>query len=302
MKYICAQPATLYYAWQIDTMLFSFVNVGINLEDVHIVCAIHGDIHDHFNIMMQKYPGVTFSFYEDTRDKKSYIPNIQPHVFKKHFSAFPSLSEQTVFVHDADIVFTKPLDINSFVTTEDCYLSDTISYIGANYIKSKSELILEKMCSIVGIEKEVVEANQKNSGGAQYILNKVDKYYWYDVEKDAQRIFDEITLLSQEVSEDGKLPIQIWTAGMWSMLWNLWKRNKNTIVHDKMSFSWATSPLKNWHKNAIYHNAGITSSMKGSFYKGEYISKFPPLNLDIENKNCSYNYYNLLKQALSPNL
>ena len=52
MKYICAQPATLYYAWQIDTMLFSFVNVGINLEDVHIVCAIHGDIHDHFNVMM----------------------------------------------------------------------------------------------------------------------------------------------------------------------------------------------------------------------------------------------------------
>ena len=34
MKYICAQPATLYYGWQLDIMLTNFREVGINLSDV----------------------------------------------------------------------------------------------------------------------------------------------------------------------------------------------------------------------------------------------------------------------------
>ena len=67
MKYICAQPATQYYAWQIDVMLYSFRTVGVNLEDVHIVCAIHGEIDPYFDKLMKKYTGVLFSFYVPIR-------------------------------------------------------------------------------------------------------------------------------------------------------------------------------------------------------------------------------------------
>src|SRR6056300_129154 len=109
MKYICAQPSTQYFAWQIDVMLHSFVNVGIKLEDVHIVCAIHGGIDPYFDRLMKKYIGVSFSFYEDTRKDKRYISSIRPNILKKHFKANPSLKNEIIFYHDSDIVFTKPL-------------------------------------------------------------------------------------------------------------------------------------------------------------------------------------------------
>jgi hypothetical protein len=38
LQYICAQPATLYYVWQVEVMLNNFRDVGINLNQVDIVC------------------------------------------------------------------------------------------------------------------------------------------------------------------------------------------------------------------------------------------------------------------------
>ena len=62
MKYICAQPSTKYFGWQIDVMLYSFVTVGINLKDVHIVCAIHGEIDPYFDKLKKNIQMPLFLF------------------------------------------------------------------------------------------------------------------------------------------------------------------------------------------------------------------------------------------------
>lgn len=300
MKYICAQPATQYYGWQIDTMLYSFRTVGVNLEDVHIVCAIHNEIDPYFDKLMRKYSGVVFSFYEDTRHDKSYISSIRPHILKKHFTAFSDLKDEVIFYHDSDIVFTKPLDVSHLLENDISYLSDTISYIGYNYIHSKGEDVLKRMLEVVGIDEEVVKNNKNNSGGAQYLLKGIDKYFWYDVENDCTRLYKHLTALNEEKKKQNPNyhELQIWCADMWAVLWNLWKRSKQTQVVDEMNFSWATSGINGWHKNAIYHNAGVTSSDTDMFFKGKYINDLPDLNLDIPNKKCSHNYYKLIQQAL----
>lgn len=300
MKYICAQPATQYYGWQIDIMLYSFITVGINIEDVHIVCAIHGKIDPYFTKLMKKYPNVLFSFYEDNRYDKEYISSIRPYILKKHFTVYPELENEIIFYHDSDIVFTKPLNIEQFLDNNICYLSDTISYIGYEYIKSKGDDVLNLMLNIVGIDEDIVKNNQINSGGAQYLLKKIDKYFWYDVENDSTRLYKEISILNKEKKQNNKNyhELQIWCADMWAVLWNLWKRNKKTEVVKEMDFSWATSKIQDWHKNAIYHNAGITETNEGMFFKGKYIDKLPDLNLNINKEKCSYNYYKLIQQAL----
>ena len=103
MKYVCAQPATKYYAWQIDTMLHSFRKQNVNLEDVHVVCAIHGNVDPHYELMVTKYPGVTFEFYDDTRAERGYISSIRPHILQKHFDKYPDLYKHHIFYHDCDI-------------------------------------------------------------------------------------------------------------------------------------------------------------------------------------------------------
>jgi hypothetical protein len=299
MKYICAQPATQYYAWQIDVMLYSFRTVGVNLEDVHIVCAIHNRIDPYFDRLMKKHLGVTFSFYEDTRHDTGYISSIRPHILKKHFAAYPDLKNETIFYHDSDIVFTKPLSISKHLKNDINYMSDTISYIGYDYIKSKGDDVLQTMLDIVGIDEDVVKNNQDSSGGAQYILKGIDKYFWYDVENDSTRLFTEITSLNQKkVAEDpGHHPLQIWCADMWAVLWNLWKRDKHTEVTEALDFSWSVTPANEWFKRPIYHNAGVTDSMKDMFYKGLYIDELPPLNLNVGKERCSYMYYKMYQMA-----
>lgn len=298
MKYICAQPATQYFGWQVDVMLHSFVTVGVNLEDVHIVCAIHGGIDEYFNRLMEKYPGVIFSFYEDTRHDKSYISSIRPHILKKHFTAYSELSNEVVFYHDCDIALTKPLDIDMYLSDDTCYLSDTISYIGHDYIKSKGDDVLDLMCNIVGIDVKTVKDNQEGAGGAQYLMKGIDKYFWYDVENDATRLFKEVTELNQIKQSLEYHPIQIWCADMWAVLWNLWKRNKQTKVVRELDFSWATSNKKDWHKHAIYHNAGVTTEHGDLFFKGKYIGSLPEMDLNINQNNCSHNYYKIVQQCL----
>lgn len=39
MRYISAQPASIYYSWQVDTMIYSFINNGIKQEQIDIVFA-----------------------------------------------------------------------------------------------------------------------------------------------------------------------------------------------------------------------------------------------------------------------
>lgn len=301
MKYICAQPATQYYGWQIDVMLHSFKTVGVNLGNVHIVCAIHNKIDPYFDKLMRKYSGVVFSFYEDTRHDKSYISSIRPHILKKHFTAFSDLKDEVIFYHDSDIVFTKPLDVSHLLENDISYLSDTISYIGYNYIHSKGEDVLEAMLNIVGIDKSVVEQNEESSGGAQYLMKGIDKYFWYDVENDCTRLFKEITELNQKKKKEDPSyhELQIWCADMWGVLWNLWKRNKETRVVKEMDFSWSVNDQSQWHKSSIYHNAGVTHDRPDLFFKGKYIDTLPDLNLDINKSTCSYKYYNIIKNALT---
>jgi len=279
-------------------MLHSFVTVGVNLEDVHIVGAIHGEIDAYFTKLMEKYPGVIFSFYEDTRVDKKYISTIRPHILKKHFAAYDDLKNETIFYHDCDIVFTKPLDTSKMLEDDICYLSDTVSYIGHNYIQSKGEDVLDLMCNIVGIDKKTVKENQENSGGAQYIMRGIDKYFWYDVERDSENLYSKVSKLNAEKASEDYHEIQIWCADMWAVLWNLWKRNKETRVVEELNFSWAITSTKEWHKNAIYHNAGVVNGSDDMFFKGKYINEIPPINLEIKGSVCSYNYYQILRQAI----
>ncbi len=87
-------------------------------------------------------------------------------------------------------------------------------------------------------------------------------------------------------------PFQIWCADMWAVLWNLWFFGKTVRVTDKMSFSWATSPMSSWEKHPIYHNAGVVKDGEGFFFKGMYQRNLP-YNINLEDyspNHCSYMY------------
>jgi hypothetical protein len=305
MVYICAQPATFYYAWQIDAMLLSFFKCGINLSSVQIISSTFGNpIDPYFKKVEDKWSklGVLFYYYKGRRPTSDYISSIRPYILKEHWNQFPNLENEVIFYHDCDIAFSKQIpNIFNMINDNIVYLSDTVSYIGADYIEGKGYGIFEKMCDIVEIDKELVRSNQANSGGAQYILKPgITSEFWDSIYKDSERLFKEINLENSKIKV--KNPeyheLQIWCADMWALLWNLWKQGFTTKVVPELNFTWATTKMDRWEKNAIYHNAGATKEKAGEpFYKGKYM-KTSPIEAPRPNDMwASQKYYDLIVEA-----
>jgi len=299
IRFICAQPATLFYAWQIEVMLQNFISVGININNVDIVCNIEDNIPPEWSKLANGY-AARFFFYYDKRETKHYVSSIRPNILKQHFERYPELKNEAIFYHDCDIVFTKPIEWYKFTFDNKWYGSDTRFYISYDYIISKGEDVIDKMCEIVNIDKQVIKDNELNCIGAQYLMKGIDATFWSNVEKDSERLFKEITELNiKKRTENEKYhELQIWCADMWAVLWNGWKLGYETVVHDDLKFSWATSNQKTWDECNIYHNAGAVNSTSGIFYKADYNYKLPyNIELEIKKNTASYNYWQLIQKT-----
>ena len=313
MIIICTQPALDYYAWQVNIFLHSIGYLTVDYRDVHVLFSNTPENSEECKKLKNKYPEVTFAYYNDTREYKTYIPSIKQNLMHSHFLANPWLEQQDIFHVDSDIVFTKPIDFTQLQKDSHWYTSDTVSYIGYEYILSKGRPVLDKMLSIADVSETLIKSNQKNSGGAQYYFKNVKTEYWLEVVDLSHKFYKEITKLNNQLvkQHEGKIkiegvnmnrpytPLQIWTAEMWAILWVAWKNGIQTRVAPELDFSWATDPISKWKEVSIFHNAGVVDANSGMFYKGDYISKSPKdSNLKLDETKASYRYYNLLKEVL----
>jgi len=301
LRFICAQPAIPYYTWQVEVMINNFIEMGINPNYIDIVCwKENGIIPEAWSKLANYYNYVRFFFYDDTRITKNYTSSIRPNILKQHWLAHPELENDIIFYHDNDIALTKPINWEQFMNDDKWYGSDTRWYISYGYILSKGEDILNKMCEIVDIDKQLVEKNELNAIGAQYILKNLNWKFWDNVEHDCERLFKEITEMNivKKTKDPEYHEIQIWCADMWALLWNGWKLGKETVCHDDLQFSWATSTEEEWNKYNIFHNAGVTNDKDGLFYKAIYMYKIPyNENLNIKEGTASRKYWEAIQRT-----
>ena len=310
LRFICAQPAIKYYAWQLEVMLNNFMEMGINLNQVDIVCWKQtAEIPEEYSKLANGYPA-RFFFYDDTRETRHYISSIRPNILKQHFTKYPEIENEAVLYHDCDIVFTKPINWEQFLQDNKWYGSDCRWYIGHDYIISKGEDILNKMCEIVDIDKQLVKDNELNAIGAQYLMKGINAQFWANVEKDCERLFKEITDLNNEKIEldrhtmsEGESrqpyhPLQIWCSDMWAVLWNGWKLGYESVCHPDLEFAWATSTEADWSRLNIFHNAGVTDAAGGLFYKALYMNELPyNKDLKINEGTASKKYYEIIQKV-----
>lgn len=295
LRYICCQPAIPFYTWQVEVMINNFIKMGVNPNFMDIVCAIENNIiPDDWKKLQAHFNSVRFFFYNDTRVDKAYAPSVYFNMLKQHIVSHPEIQQNTLFLHDCDIVFTKPPNFDSMIFGDAWYLSDTLSYINYDYIQQKGNHIYEAMCKIVGIDARIPKLLNNNSGGAQYIVKNTTFEFWDKVEKDSIRLYNhfcEIEPLHIPKSEYD-YPIQKWTAGMWSLLWNAWLFGHETIVDTRMDFAWVTDMYDNVNKCSILHNAGVSNSESRMFFKGAYTSILPyNIELDVAREKASYYYW-----------
>ena len=310
VRYICVQPRIKYYAWQVEVVIHNFIKHGGNANKLEILVATNPndttssqEVVDMWNKLASTYNYVRFFFYEDTREDKTYIPSVYFNILKKHIKAFPELEDEALYLFDCDTIYTKPLDLTPMLSDDKWYLSDTVGYIGYQYIKTKVQPnydVYNGMCRIVGIDSKIPKLMNSNSGGAQHLVKNTSYEYWDKVEKDSARLYHYFEKIEPNYIpiNEGDSPIQKWTAGMWSLLWNAWLFEHETVVDRRLDFSWATDPIEYWNQRSIYHNAGVTCSCGSNFFKGSYIQELPyNTELRVKDTRCNYNYYQEVLQV-----
>lgn len=295
MKILVALPDKSYFLWQMLVQINNFKKFGLDGDLVYVIGKHTIQISDNLKRIMDGNVNCEFHVVNDTRIAPKYSSSLRPHILNKFFEKNQYLYNEPIFYIDPDVIFTQKIDFNDYLKDDIWYLSDTRSYINSKYIKSKGEGLFYEMCESVDIDPMVVENNDTCAGGAQYIMKNIDHTFWKDVETDSEKLFK--LMVGSSVHYSPKNPIQAWTADMWAVLWNAWKRNITTNIVDDLNFSWATDPIKKWKMNKIYHNAGAISNDDTFFVKMKYQTS--PFNKKIKcsNKYCSFNYLKEIKDT-----
>ena len=284
--FVTAQPDVPYFHWQVKLYTHNFIEKGIDPSNIHVIFSTLGNNKLSQGAEDLKKIGINIHSYKDERVNKRYIPSIKPFLLYKWLEQYPQYGK-CFFLHDADIIFRELPDFEKMLNDDICYLSDTIGYIGYDYIMdccrryesqhptSEKGQLLKEMADTIGISVDLIKENQKNSGGGQYIIKNTDYKLWEKIYLDSFTLYNNM-LIYQRKFPINPGQIQFWTAEMWSVLWNLWLHNFKTKVVNELSFSWATDNVDVYKKHPILHMAGVTDDLKKTkFYKGEYINIDP---------------------------
>lgn len=295
MKYVIAVPDKEYYLWQVLVQINNFRKYDIEKDAIYVFAIFNNrpsKVLESF--ITSKELKSKFYIIPDRRPEKAYSCSLRSHIMAEFYRRC-NVPNEPIFFTDPDVIFTRKPNFSQFENDEKWYLSNTRSYTGVDYIKSKSPDLFLQMCKIVGISPEVVERNDANSGGAQYIMKNLTSEYWNKCYEDGERLYRMMKRTSAMYSP--KSPIQAWTADMWAVLWNGWYFNHDIEVTPRLDFAWANHKQNSWDKYEVFHNAGVTVNDGKHFSKIHY--QLSPFNKETpcEEQSCSFNYVKEIKET-----
>src|SRR6478609_6686666 len=172
MKVLTVVNDNLGQIWQVHAYLENLKEIGW-IDDTEVLVYLERNTrHPEWDILAELYPTAGFYFYSGDNFTKNiipiYLPIIRPYTLKQHFKQNVELEKETIVYTDADILWTKKLNINDY--SRNSYVSSTVfpsDYLSYKYLLSKRsnvdenklELydkidILQKMAHIVGISKQ----------------------------------------------------------------------------------------------------------------------------------------------------
>lgn len=294
MKIIVASFDHNYYLWQILVQINNFIKYGYDEDTIYIISSsetspVLKSLMNHPKIKSK------FFIYKDERKNSIYPVSLRHFLLERFYRENPEYSKEAVLLTDPDVVFTKKLDFTEMLNDDTWYFSDTRSYIDSNYIKSKGVYLFNEMCELVGVSPNEVSLNDKNAGGAQYLMKNINSDFWKKTYDDCEKLYGHMLLRNKEVYSNN--PIQAWTADMWSIFWNGLYFKHNIKIDKKMDFCWAVDHIKRWNETYIFHNAGIPGDSLTHFSKITYQDSPFNKNITVSEDNCTYMYYKELKET-----
>ncbi|RQO69446.1 hypothetical protein DBR43_15305 [Pedobacter sp. KBW06] len=282
MIYISAQPDSFYFLWQLQLQLFNFSRLGIPQTDIHVLIGYDKQmgLTKHFSSFISTNGQAMFYCYPDTRKKRDYDSSLRPHIIAKHFKANSFLQDQHIFYHDSDIIFTELPDFTALLTDEVWYASDTKSYTGYQYLLNTiGEEGFQGMCAKLKVKPSLIKSKDSSSGGAQYLLKRVNEAFWKRLEINCEKVFQYLNDLNNVQARDER-KIQAWCTDMWCLWWAAIKLGREVSTTPLLDFAWANTSLQNHRSEMILHYTGNLHISDTKFFRKNNYSRCTPFFCD----------------------
>lgn len=300
MIFISAQPDEFYFLWQLQLQLHNFSRLGISAENIHVLIGYQKGrgLSSFFKEFIATNKQASFYPYVDDRVSKCYLSSLRPHILAKHFNAHKFLEKACVFYHDSDMLFNRIPDFSEMLENDTWYASETASYTSASYIKEvTNQRVFEQMCNLVGLRSDLVEAQDKQAGGAQYLLKNVPTSFWQKLELDAEKLFVFLNDYNNKLGYcDHHQKIQAWCADMWCLWWQAILVGKQIAVHQELGFSWADSPIELEQSNPIVHYTGKMSAKNQRLFRKNNYSNCSPFYDEFQEIDKNTSSYTVVKE------
>lgn len=328
-----ACPDDRHFLWEVEIQINNLRKYGLSDKYKSLIYWHASEQKQTVNLewllLKNKYPEVEFFFYKSDEEdlpgsilKSIYVSALRPYCLKKYWARFPETKDKAVIYLDSDVIFTKEPNLEEFVNSAFCYVSNTKSYLGVEYMRNKAKEVnlpedhfIDLAASIIGIDKQTILDNDENCGGAQYILKNITSDFWQKVQEDCltirRRFMIENVRYFQERAKERNISaedagIQSWCADMWAVLYNLYYIGQNVLAPKELDFAWATDGIRKLDEVFILHNAGVTGGNNNFLFDKtryrfgrEYMDRWPweeDLSY-VSQDHCSSIYVNEIKET-----
>lgn len=266
MKYILSQPANIRFQWELDVFLTNLRSLDQETSVVLLFLEETQTVIEHFR---GRYSNLEIHQYQDSRERRNYIPTIRPYLMWNYLKEDPSRQEHDYFQVDSDIVFRELPDFSRMpLEGKVCWCADCGGYIDYAYLMrcTGGKYIVDKFSEILNISVDKIRTTP--GGGAQWLMSRPTAQLWWHIWQDSQILYDFL--------EPVQSNIQKWTAEMWAQLYNMAKFGWDVRLSPELAFCRPTDPIGDWEKVKILHNAGVTAALADKlFFKGIYTDRTP---------------------------
>lgn len=240
-------------------------------------------------------------FWMDWRQprERGYNPAMKPWLVGKWLKRRPSAVSKPTLLMDPDVIPTGVHEMPQPTATK-WYGTDTDSYTGPGYLRSKGEDVWERLCGFVGVDPTTAQAWP--GIGAQYVFTGQSSDFWEAVARTSVQAFKWMGRTAKGYTAtlpDGTkdFPVQAWCSEMYIMQLEMIRRGIKPTLSPEMDMVWAAGDSADWGTKGFFHNAGVLQSNGRDFNKMAY--QYSPWGKDIHvsPESASYRYLQLVKEV-----
>lgn len=235
-------------------------------------------------------------FWRDWRDAKHYVynPAMKPWLVGRWLEREPNPGPFLLI--DPDVIPTGATTMPE-PTADTWYGTDTDSYTGPGYIRSKGEGLWLEVCELVGVDP--AQAERFRGIGAQYATAGSTSEFWCAVAEKSLEVFRHVTTQESlaRYTPEGEYPLQSWTAEMYVWQLEAIRLGIAPVVSPAMEMVWADGPVADWKRVGFFHDAGQVVDNGKDFCKLTF--QISPWHgpIPVDPASASYRYAEMIRRV-----